>query len=115
MVLLQRHADVLSLRMQIRVLVVPHISTLRRKDAVVAAELAVLAGKPRRAALAEYDVPGNHIFTYTMNQFVLPPKTDHQTPAQEHGDADGKVMYLPPLFFAPKRLPGPSFAPFARP
>lgn len=61
MIFLQCYANVLSLRMSIRVAVVSYVSRLRSEDAVIAAELAVLARKPCGAALAEYDVAWNDI------------------------------------------------------
>jgi hypothetical protein len=63
MVFLQCYANVLALRVQIRVLVVSNVSRLHGEDAVIAAEFAVLAGKPGCAALAEYNVAGYYVFT----------------------------------------------------
>lgn len=63
-VLLQRDANVLSFGVQIRVFVVPHVPRLGRKDAVVAAEFAVLAWEPCSAALPENDVAGDYVLAF---------------------------------------------------
>lgn len=102
MVLLERDANVLSIGMSSGVFVVSYISALRRKDAVIAAEFAVLAGEPCGAALAEYNVARDYIFAWSAVLAVL-----------QYGVME--ELYVPPLFLAPNRFPGPSFAPLARP
>lgn len=62
MVLLQRNANILPIRMFPGVLVVSDIARLGRKDAVVPSEFAVFAGEPRRASLSEDDVSWDHVF-----------------------------------------------------
>lgn len=58
---LKHDANVLPLGVLERVLVVLHIARLRREDGVIAADVAVLAGEPERAALAEDDVAWDDI------------------------------------------------------
>lgn len=62
MLLLQRHADILPLRMPPRVLVVSYVAALGREDAVVSSEFAVLTGEPCCAPLAEDNVAGDDVF-----------------------------------------------------
>ena len=63
MVFLKGDTNVLSLWVFPWVTVVPDITRLCSKDAVIATEFAVLAGKPRCASLAEDDVSWDNILS----------------------------------------------------
>lgn len=63
MLLLQRNANILPFRMQFRIAVISYVSRFCGEDAVVSSEFAVLAGEPRRPALAEDDVSWDNVFT----------------------------------------------------
>lgn len=90
-----------------RIAVVTHIASFGSKDTVIASEFAVLAWKPSCAALAKDDIARDHVFTYEQSALVL----GSGVPAD-----DAIVgLHIPPAFFAPRRFPGPSFAPLARP
>jgi hypothetical protein len=104
MFFLQRNADILPLRMHARILIIPDIPALRRKDAMISSELAVFAGEPCCAALPEDDVAGDYVFACFASKSL----------AEAKGNGEGYVS-IPPLFFAPRRFPGPSLAPLARP
>lgn len=93
---LKHDTDVPSLGMFFRVLVVLDISCLRRIYSVVSPHPTVLTGEPVRAALTEYDVAGDHILSY------------YQTVSLSLTQCSN--FDLPPLFLAPRRFPGPSFA-----
>lgn len=71
MLLLQRYANVLPLRVLARVAVVAYVAGLGREDAVVAPELAVFAGEPVSPALAEYYVAGDYEFScIILSQYI---------------------------------------------
>jgi hypothetical protein len=100
-VFLEGDTDVLPLWVFIRVTVVPYVTRLCSEDAVIAAEFAVLAGEPRRASLPEDDVSWDNILSCYVVSYALSYFLGRSN--------------IPPLFFAPRRLPGPSLAPLARP
>ena len=58
---LKNNADVLSLGMSLGVFVVLDVASLRSVDSMISSHRAVLARKPVRASLSEYDVAGDHI------------------------------------------------------
>lgn len=100
-------ANVLALGMFERIAVITHVASFSSKDAVITAEFTVLAWKPSCAALAKDDVARDHVFTYEQSALVL----GFKVPVD---DATVR-LHIPPAFFAPRRFPGPSFAPLARP
>lgn len=64
MVFLESDTNVLPLWVFIRITVVPYVTRLCSEDAVVAAEFAVLAGKPGCSSLSEDDVSWDDILSY---------------------------------------------------
>ncbi|KAJ5620914.1 hypothetical protein N7510_004898 [Penicillium lagena] len=55
LVLLKHNPNILAIRMQLRIAVIPHITRVLGEDGMVSADAAVLAGEPFRAALSEDD------------------------------------------------------------
>lgn len=93
---LKHNADVLSLRVLFGVLVVLDVSAFCRIDSVVSPHRTVVAREPVGAALAEYDVAGDHILL-CIRMSVLSHLVH-------------RLFDIPPDFLAPRRFPGPSFA-----
>jgi len=102
-VLLKSDTNVLAFGVFQRILVVSDITRFGGEDAVITTEFAVLAREPMCAALAKDYVTWDDVFSCTALSATLPNCIFQRRP------------FVPPLFFAPNRFPGPSLAPLARP